>query len=194
MNFWESKSGMPITGSKDLAYLKDFENIPNNTMALAKIESFKLHEEIRQFDGMEIKEYRIVWKLTDGEFKNREVIQKIKPFDANSASADRALNMMKLVMDLCKYVPTHSLAPTDQDLLLMKGQELGIKIGEWKMPKQDGSGFMTGNNVKEVHAKSGFECATGESLKEEKRSPPESALTRNKRGVDTSDLNDDIPF
>ncbi len=197
MNFWQSKSGTPITGSPDLAYIKDFDIIPNNTMALAKIKSFKLHEEIRAFDGAEVREYRIVWNITSGEFKNREVTQKIKPFDIKPDNADRALNMMKLIMDLCKFVPTHGDEPTDKDLLPMVGKEAGIKIREWSMPKKDGSGNSQGNFVSEVHSPIGFICETGIPMKIKEEYPSsavESALTRNSRVVDTTDLNDDIPF
>ena len=206
-SFWSSGSGAEITGKQEDAYLPDFDDpIPNGTLAHAKIVSFGLHEEIRKFDGAEVKEYRIVWKLTDGAFKGREVTQKIKPFIGEPTAIDRNLNALKLLMTLCDYKPKHANAPTNQDLSVMVGKECGIKIREWQMQKAD-STMMEGNFVSETHSLKDFVAETGIKMQPRSPSSPSSpssqgsreltALDRNQRPTgadDISDLNDDIPF
>lgn len=193
MAFWDSKSGQAITGKPEAAFVQDFFLIiPNGTKVLAKIDSFKLHEEIRQFDGSELKEYRINWKITEGEFRGREVVQKIKAFDEKPEACDRALNMLKLIMDICKFVPTSQDEPTTKDLAPMVGKVCGVKIREWHMPKKDGSGMMEGNFISEVWSAEGFEPESGVKMTV-KSKENETAFDRNPRGA-PADLNDDIPF
>jgi len=191
MSFWESKSGQPITGSPDAAFVKDFEIIPNNTMALAKIKSFEVVEEQNQYKGPQ-KYIKVIYKITDGDFINREVIQKIKPFDGEPKQIDRNLNMLRLIMELCSYKPEHSNEPTNADLMRMNGKALGIKIREWSMPKKEG-GLMEGNFVSEVHPPAGFVSQTGVRSERVYSSPVDSALNRNSQArVDS--LEEDLPF
>ncbi len=152
--FWESRiEGQKITGMLQDILLPDFENIPHNTKALAKIKSFKLVS--KNIAGKDVDQYEVVWKISDGPFRNREVIQKIKAFDEKPVTCQRALNMLKLIYTVAKHIPKHSGVPTDMDHMPLIGKEMGIKIGEWSMkrdnPKPDQSLFMTGNNITEIH-------------------------------------------
>jgi len=192
MSFWTSGTGSAISGDPKKAFLLEFGVIPNGTCALAKIQNFELIEKTG-FDGKPEKYYQIVWKITDGEFTGREVTQKIKVFDGKPEQIDRALNMMKLVMDLTDYVITNADAPNNNDLLKMVGKTLGIKIREWSMPKQDGSGMAEGNFVSEVHGVTGFQQVTGKKA-EVVTHHLESALSRNANMKTGIELVDDIPF
>ena len=192
--FWQSGTGNEITGDPKSAFLQDFTVIPDGTLAVAVIDKFELVEKSDQYG--EKKYYEIMWKITSPDFKGRVVSQKIKPFDGKPEAIDRNLNMMKLVMTLCQYKPTHANAPSTDDLRPMIGKSAGIKIREWSMPKQDGSGMMEGNFVAEVHPAQGFQCEVGEKL-EVIYTPStgvDSALSRNPRGQTQVDLTDDIPF
>ena len=195
MSFWQSGSGTAITGDAKNAFLQDFSLIPDSTLALAKIESIGLVKKTDQYG--EKKYYEIIWKITSDDFKGRIVSQKIKPFDGKPEAIDRNLNMFKLIMDLCKFKPTHSNAPVSSELTPMIGKVAGIKIREWSMPKQDGSGIMEGNFVSEVHPSSGFECALGTKLEvvHPATNHLESAFSRNQKPIGVVDtLDEDLPF
>ena len=180
MSFWESKTGAPITGDAEVSFAGFFKIIPDGTTARAAI---KLFESGPIF-------YQITWKITDGEFKNREVRQKINVFEMNPDKAQRALNMLMRIYKICGHKPTHSEAPTDADLLPMVGFVCGIKIQEWSMLRPDGT-MAEGNWVAEVHpADAEFIVETG--IKQVSR-PGDSALTRHSRGNEVK-LVDDLPF
>lgn len=195
MSFWKSESGAQITGTPEKAFIQDFTTIPEGTRALSSIKKFEVvNKEATQYADAQ-KFIQITHKLVDGEFRNREVVQKIKCFDGKPEQIERAKNMLMLVMKLCDYRPSHSNEPTTADLSEMVGKVVGIVIGEWSMPKSDGSGMMEGNFVREVHKSEGFECETG--VKAEVVHTPnshvDSAFSRNsKSGSD--DLEMDIPF
>ena len=95
MSFWQSDLG-EVTGSEDDAFAKSFKQIPDNTLALAKIDSFVNAE------YQDNKYLSIDWQLMDGDFKGQKVNQKIKVFgdsrDKDPAKTrHRALNMLKLI-------------------------------------------------------------------------------------------------
>ena len=194
MSFWKSDSGQAITGSPDSAFIKDFTTIPEGTKALSSIKKFEVvNKEATQYADAQ-KFIQITHKLVDGEFRNREVTQKIKCFAGKPEQVERAKNMLMLVMKLCDYRPSHSNEPTTQDLSEMAGKFVGIVIGEWSMPKQDGSGMMKGNFVREVHKSEGFECETGVKA-EVVHSAVDSAFSRNAGfSKKDDDLEMDVPF
>jgi hypothetical protein len=193
-DFWNSGSGEVIDGSAEKSFTPIFSTIPDGTYAPASIKKFELIEKMNNRTGKEEVYYQVLWRLTGGDFKNREVTQKIKAFNGNPQQIDRALNMMRRIYDLCTYKPTHQNAPTNLDLAGMHGKILGIKIQEWQMPK-DGGGFIDGNFVSEVHALGqDFKATTGIKLE-----PPvvttsavETAFSRNTGKV--PELDNDIPW
>ncbi len=195
MSFWTSGSGAEITGSPEAAFVPDFSVIPDGTKAFAKIKNFELTEQPATPYLEAQKFYQLTWTLTQGEFKNRQVTQKIKCFAGTPSSIDRNLNMLKRIMDLCNFKPMHNEAPRTVDLQSMVGTVLGIKIREWSQPKKDGSGVMEGNFVSEVHPVANFEEEVGHKLepKEVFASPLETAFSRN--ATRSAELDDsDIPF
>lgn len=187
MSFWQLSSGDAPKGDAESSHLGNFGLIPDGTQAPAMIKDFLLD------DSGKNSVYTIHWKIVDGEFKSRVVFHKIKCFDPKDSIRDRSLNMLKRIYDLLGQKPTHSDMPTTNDLAPMKGQILGIKIGEWHQNGDDGV-YREGNHITEVHkADSAFETITG--IKNETVGHPvESALSRNSR-VSTPPLdNSDIPF
>ena len=178
--FWQSDIG-ELSGKAEDAFTRIFSIIPDGTMAIAKINYFKLTDP----------QYTIDWLVTDGEFKGQHVFQKIKAFDEDSKKRHKALNMMKYLYDLFKLKPKHGDAPSDDDLKEFIGKHAGLKIQEWSMPKNDGPGFIEGNFVSEVHAAANFHCVTG--IKSEVvHNNLDSAFSRNAKVKDV--LEDDLPF
>lgn|SRR3990167_52072 len=185
MSFWQSEVG-ELLGTPDAAFTKTFKNIPDGTMALGKILSFK-----KEIDQHKKEFYNIEWLLTDGDFKGQHVFQKIHAFDKDSNKRHRSLNMLMLIYKMYNISPKDNNPPDDQELMQFINKFAGIKIQEWSMEKTDGSGMATGNWVSEVHPASGFKCETG--IKAEvvhTRSNVDSAFSRNEKDI----LNEDLPF
>lgn len=190
MGFWTSGSGNPITGRPEDAFQGDFSVLPEGTVASAMIKSFMNVDKENKHTGVNDKYILVTYRLLDGDFKSREVSQKIKCYSGKPEQIDRALNMLKLIMQLCDYKPTHDGEPQDMELLFMTGKIVTIKIGEWSMPKADG-GIMSGNFVREVWVAGGIPTETGVKTEVTHR-PTDSALQRNAGAVELP--SDDIPF
>lgn len=191
MSFWTSGSGKMITGKPEEAFLQDFTVIPEGTIADAFIKSFFLIERENKWDNNIDKFYEITYKLINGDFKNREVTQKIKCFAGSPEAIDRNLNMLRLVMELCEFKPTTKEAPGDLELLPMFNKVISVKIREWSMPKRDGSGIMEGNFVSEIYKTGEIAPETGIKTVAT-HFPTDSALNRNSKLADVPD--DEIPF
>lgn len=187
--FWESSIG-DITGKAEDAFTKTFVGgrIPDNTTAIAKIEAFT-HKE---YQGD--KYLALDWVITEGTFKERKITQKIKVFgDSRITDAEkqakarhRALNMLRYLYQLFGLKPTHSGAPTDNELMAFVGKSAGIRIQETQ-PNHEGNQY---NWVSEVHPLQGFVPEVGVALIAVKRPADEAA--KNKLFAD--ELDDDIPF
>ena len=191
MSFWTSGTGVLPTGKPEDAFAGDFTQIPEGSIASAMIKSFNHVDKENKHTGINDKFLNVNFKLLDGDFKGREVALKIKCFSGKPEQIQRNLNMLKLVMQLCEFKPTHNDAPTDIELGFMVNKIVSIKIGEWSMPKADG-GFMEGNFVREAHASGAVATETGVRAEVVHR-PTDSALNRNT----TPSLHDDdsgIPF
>ncbi len=189
MDFWKSELGT-VTGDAKDAFAKSFTQIPDNTLALAKIESFINAE----YEGN--KYLSIDWVLTDGDFKGQKVNQKLKVYGGGAQDKDpaktrhRALNMLKLIYQLYKVSPKHSGEPTDSDLSVFVGKSAGIKIRETE-PNSQGKQY---NWVAEIHEAAGFKSETGIKLEVTHTRPDtSSAFDRNPKGV-PSTMDDDVPF
>lgn len=159
MAFWESELG-EVTGNASDAFAKQIMQVPDGTMALAKIDSF-INDE---YQGMKF--LSVNWVLTEGEFKGAKITQKLKVIDADPRDKDpvktrhRGLNMMKLMYQLFNLKPKHANAPTDQDLAVFTGKIAGIKVRETE-PNDQGRQY---NWVAEIHDSKGFKCETGMGL------------------------------
>ena len=191
--FWNSGTGKVITGKPEDSFVKDFTMIPDGTIANSKIIKFHLVDKLNEYTGTNDKYYEVIFKLTDGDFVKREVGMKIKVFDAKPETRDRNLNLLKLIMDLCAFKPTHNNAPVDDDLLPMIGKMVSVKIVQWDVVTKDGK-FLDGNRVSEVYKSGSIPTETGE-LKIVTHAPTQqgdSALQRNQGHLDVPD--DSIPF
>lgn len=182
-----------ISGSTQDAFIPELTIIPNNTTARAQITLITIVEKHNKYVGDE-KYIEVSWKILDGDFKAREVKQKIKCFVGDDNQLKRARNMLMLLLNLCDYKIPHEGEPTVFDLLPLTGKILGIKIREWSMEKQDGSGTMEGNFISEIHsADDKFMTETG--IKSLPKSPrPKSPSAQSGIPNIADDLDDSIPF
>jgi len=161
MSFWDSELG-DVTGKPEDAYAKSYIQIPDGTLALAKIASFTNQE----YKDTGFKYLNLEWVLQDGDFKGQKVQQKIKVYGGDHYDKDpaktrhRALNMLKLLYQLFNIKPKHTNPPTDQDLASFAGKIAGIKIRETE-PNDKGKQY---NWVAEVHPSQGFKSETGAGL------------------------------
>lgn len=185
MSFWESEVGQ-ITGKSADAFAKSFKIIPDDTQALAQIESFVLVDATRDKPAC----YEITWKIKDGEFIGRNVFQKIQAFDGDPKKKHRALNMLMYIFNLYKITPPTS-TPLNGDLMQFVNKIAGIKIKEWSMVRGDGT-LAEGNYISEVHPAADFKTVTGVKI-EVSKSPVDSAFSR-QAAVSSSVSDDDIPF
>lgn len=188
MSFWTLSNNELAKGDEASSHVASFKVIPDGTCAVAIIKEF-VNDKDKQGNPF----LKAVYKLVDGEFKNREVIHKIKCFDPKATIADRAINMLKRIYDLTGQKPSHNEAPKDSDLLVFKGKIIGIKISEWNMVNNDGT-ISEGNYISETHLADKFECVTG--VKNEVIGKPnhvETAFSRNPATGLPLD-NSDIPF
>jgi hypothetical protein len=160
-NFWETMLGI-ADGKPENAFTKDFGLIPDGTKAFAKIEDFNITEKPANDYGMAKKYYEIKWIITQGEFIGRNIFQKIKAFDAENKIRFKALNMLRLIMNISNVQATNE-APDIYALRKMIGNVMGIKIKEWSIPKETG-GIMEGNFVSEVHIANGFTTMIGKKI------------------------------
>ena len=196
MSFWESEIG-EITGSAADAFAKTFKQIPDGTMALARIDNFANGE----YQGNKF--LVITWVLTAGDFSGQKVEQKLKvygdPLAKNPAMArHRALNMLKLVYQLYNTKPKHAGDPTDSDLSVFIGKTAGICIRQTE-PNPEGKQY---NWVAEIHEPRGFKCETGVSVVvthtnkqyQSQSDLYDDAFSRNNNAKNAIDDLDDIPF
>ncbi len=183
-NFWISELG-PLSGDSSDAFAKTFRQVPDNTMALAKIKSMK-----NEAFG-DSKYLNVSWMLTDGEFKGQTIFQKLHVFDADPKRRHKALNMLMLMYKLFDLKPASNDAPTDQELKAFENKFAGIRVQE-TAPNEKGKVY---NWVSEVHPAQGFVCETGHTTVV--THTVNSALSRNSNSrVDGGmpGIDDDIPF
>ena len=76
MSFW-GQANQEITGRPEDAFIPDLTIIPNNTSAPGQIKLINLVDKINNFSQQQEKYYEITYKLMAGDFKGREVTQKI---------------------------------------------------------------------------------------------------------------------
>lgn len=182
-----------ITGKAEDAFLPEMSIIPNNTQAPAQIKSISVVDTTTPYAGHQ-KFVEVTYKLVSGDFKTREVKQKIKVFTGDSQQIQRARNMLKLLMDLCGHELPHDNEPETRDFLAMHNKIVGVKVREWQMEKNDGSGVMEGNFVAEIH-KVDDKFITETGIKLSAKSPkPSGQYTMDVPNIADSEIDQELPF
>lgn len=193
MAFWQTPIGR-ITGDESVAFSHpQVKSIPNNTTAIAKIKEFK------KKTFMDNSYYQVDWVITDGQFKNHHVFQKIRAFDADDKKRYKALNLLMFFFKFFNVGLTHEGEPTDHDLAEFEGLSAGIRIHETE-ENADGKIY---NWVGQIMPTIDFKCETGIHLATQKRAtaprdmsyPFQENPKRQPNGNVAHDIIDDtIPF
>ncbi len=161
MSFWTLSDNSAPKGDADSSHVKPMGIIPDGTQAPAQIKEFILAQGT---DSYPYECYEVHFKIASGDFKGREVRLKVKCFDSKPHVADRGINMLKRIYDLCGHKPTHAEAPTEDDLKPMIGKIIGIKISEFIGTNSKTGEPSNGNYVSEIHPTKDFETVTGTKL------------------------------
>lgn len=188
--FFASKTGRPITGDEASSFSSNFRSLPDNTTCDAMIKSFR----INNYLGEDY--YQIIWQIVNGDFEGSDVKQRITHDDQDANRAERALNMLMRVLVLCEAKIDYETAPQNEDLAMLHGKILSIKIGNGIIQGEDRTW------VREVHKAGVLPVSTGQikvSTKEpnkpsQQNSPVDSAFSRNQPVSNNALENDDIPF
>lgn len=170
-NFW-----FGITGSSEDAFLSGFKSIPDGTHLISEIKAVEFLKPLEKRPLFEVK-----WKvLSDCEFKNRFIFQKIRCFDEDESKSIRNRNILLLLFKLTNIAAPDG-QPTNQDLSNLQGCVLNIKVGLLKA--DDGKEY---NFIREIHP------ADYVPEKPSGMSHVDSAFSRNERPAGLPD--DGIPF
>lgn len=186
MSFFTPRSDMKIDGSEKNANIGTFTIIPDGTTAPALIKSVELEE---FDDGTHI--YKATLSLQDGDYKGQNVFMNMKCFDKNPKKRDRAVNQLLRLYKLCHKKPEHSLAPKNEELMILRDNIIGIEVGQWDMDGKQGN-FIRGTYPYDAD----FETKTGEYI-EPKTAAPEPRHEEQTTVADYArkkTLDEDLPF
>lgn len=75
MSFWKLSSGQQPSGTAEASHTGSFGTIPEGTQAPAQIKEMMLMEPTNSYH---YRFYEVIFKLSSGDFKGREVRMKIK--------------------------------------------------------------------------------------------------------------------
>lgn len=178
MSFWQLTDGSAPSGSDSASFASNYGHVPDGTQANAVITNFLPTD----FGGEKM--YQVTWRLLDGDFANTMLKQSINPFSQDQKKSDRAKNMLVRLYNLTDLKPSHSNAPTEEDLKAFIGKKCSVKAGNSIIEGKEKTW------IREVHAMDKLEVKTGHTPVT--TGFPDSALSRNSRVVD--DLTNDIPF
>ena len=133
----------------------DFAPIPKGTVVkvIAEEASWKCFEPNPEF--VEIK-----WTITEGEYKNRKIFQKLKTQDADPQKAKKAMMMLGAIDHNCGGKLRNCTAkPTDAELSnALNFKPMFLKLDVWKITTETGE-VKTGNHVVAVSSTQGAQQA-----------------------------------
>lgn len=156
--------------------------IPEDTSVLAIAEEAKNSE----YQGDEY--VNIKWRINKpAEYANRVIFQKVRPYDADPAKADKAKRMLAAIASnagggLFKAMEQRGEArPSDMSLAQICNRPMVLKLGIWELEDKTKSG----NWVKAVSpAKAGTQAAPA----------PAPAPKPAAKPAPVDDFSDDVPF
>ena len=155
--------GTEQTGTFDANTGGDFPPIPKGTVVkvIAEEAAWKVFEPNPEF--IEIK-----WTITEGEYKNRKIFQKIRTQDSDPAKAKKAMLMLGAIDHNCGGKLRNCTAkPTDQELTnALTFKPMYLKLDVWTI-KEDQQGnklpeseWKHGNWVSSVSSTAGAQQAS----------------------------------
>jgi hypothetical protein len=178
MEFWNTSDGNKVIGDASSVMAPSFMIVPDKTKALAEINEFKFDEDYNC--------YQIFWLLKSGEFAGALVRQRLEVYSENSKKADRAKNMFARLYKLTGLTPPRA-APTNADVKMFKGHELGILVMQWQSENKETGEIKEGNWINMIYDPQSFEPKDGKFLPPLMPTPP-------KHYMPAQDDSEDVPF
>jgi len=130
-------NNVAATGSFELA--SSIKPIPHNTQVQAMVKEAKWHEH----EG--IRKVEITWViLAPDAYKNRQIFQKIRPFEPDEKKRENQLKMLAAInTNAGGILHTLSGEPSDFDLQSnLQHKQMLLKLGVWKMGDGEGNWVM----------------------------------------------------
>jgi len=188
MSFYSLSDGSSPTGSEEDSNASVILTVFDNTFAKAKITAC----EIKIWGDNKYVEVR--WQLIDTKFKGIFVTQKIKVFEQSGKARDRAINMLVRLYKIANLKLSHSDAPGNSDLAMLKGRVMGIKIQQWFYQGKEGNWVSEVHSAEEFTSKEGvLKNAPAENPLIASNSMPIEAYQKMSNQADSM-VDDDIPF
>ena len=143
--------GNEQTGNFEASTGGDFAPIPKGTVVkvIAEEVKWKTFEPNPEF--IEIK-----WSITEGEYKNRKIFQKVKTQDSDPQKAKKAMAMLGAINFNAKGgLERLTTKPTDAELTnALTFKPMYLKLDVWKITTETGE-EKTGNHVVAVSSTQG---------------------------------------
>lgn len=183
MSFYKTSTGKVATGALADAMTPTFGLIPNNTVALASLESIQFDKYQDNPEFINIK-----WLIKEGKYAGFMVRHKLDVNSTSTEKRDRALNMLVRLFKICEVTPQNpEAAPTQVDFDKCKSKELGIRILQWQSVDQYTGEVKDGNWVSMIYPLSEYEYQEGKFLE-----APKSAVMNMQKSTDVE--LEDVPF
>lgn len=135
--------------------------IPGGTVALCAIIKAELYES--EYG----KYYRFSYKLLDGKYKGRLVFHKVKVFEEDAKKAERQMNMLKKIYNVCGVDMAVSQGfdyPQTIDLIGFVNKQVVVSIQLWEMIGNDDQ-YRVGQWIDQVEAlNSDYEAIDGQEF------------------------------
>jgi hypothetical protein len=163
----------PQTGNFEQGTGGDFAPIPKDTQVKVITENVKWSQY-----GSDPEYIEIQWQITDGQYKNRKIFQKIKTQDSDPQKAKKAMMMLGAINhNATGNLHTMNGKPTDQELNnALAFKPMFLKLGVWEIETETGE-KKSGNWVVAVSSKGSSQ-----------QSPAQQQNTQD------VDLDSDLPF
>ena len=143
-NVWQDSYGTAIGVSSARAFPNMI--IPDGTIVPATISQANAIEEYPIPP-----EYQFYWHILDGDYKGREVRQKIQYRDKNPKRADKDKAVLVFLYDLFKRTLPIDHFPTDHEIKWLQGWVATIEIGAYEIPdKENPLKISRGNIIRSV--------------------------------------------
>lgn len=138
--------GTETTGNFESNASNDFKPIPKNTVVKVIAEEAKWGCFEPNPEHIEIK-----WSITEGEYKNRKIFQKLRVNDSDEEKARKAVLMLGAIDHNCGgKLKTLTGKPTDSDLTSsLAFKPMFLKLDVWKIDKDDQGNKLYGDDVKQ---------------------------------------------
>lgn len=170
-DFWGQFEGS-VDGSAEAANVEQtgFDSINGGTFAPAMATEIKLTDNQAAIDAAITggwtapaleKFYNVKWKIIGGDYKDRIVFQKIRPFGQDRKKATRQANVLRRLM-LLTGCQIGAGAPTEVELAAALNKPLFIGIALWENKNERTGEWSNGNWISHINpAEAGMEPVTG---------------------------------